>query len=367
MFLFLRNDRLRMGERQLTSRVQARLRRLLSTGALSADERRRLQDRLRIYRTEQRDLEATLKNANVDLPHADYSDELLSRAENALADGNVESFWRSVSAAKRWELRALAQLEESDQNRSGTDRDPRLNPLKVRARRNLVEAVDMLDGRSSTQITNLLDSGDGSIEPDNYTDIIAATQHLYNGLIKEYQEKKRYRALKRQLVYFMIFGLASVISVILLWHPIYSSNRYVITDELFFGEIQCYLGQVLGETAGFCFISTIFVFGVLGATTSSILSLSRGILGMRVPEQVGTLGLTIARVTVGGTSALVIYVFLIADIIELVTLTPGATFAFAFIGGFTERLLVRAVESIAGSFQGGDSVYPLESELDGEQ
>ena len=351
----------------MISRVQAELRRLLSTGTLSADEQRRLQDRLRIHRTEQRDLEATLQEANIDLPHADYSDELLSRAENALADGNVESFWRSVSAAKRWELQALAQLEESDQNLLGTDREHRLNPLKIRARRNLVEAADMLGGQSSIQIKSLLDSGDGSVESENYTDILAATQLLYNGLIKEYQEKKRYQTLKRQLVYFTFFGLASVISVILLWHPVYSSNRYVITDDAFFGQIECYLGQVLGESAGFCFISTIFVFGVLGATTSSILSLSRGILGMRVPEQVGTLGLTIARVTVGGTSALVIYVFLIADIIELITLTPGATFAFAFIGGFTERLLVQAVESIAGSFQGDDSIYPLEDEFNGNK
>lgn len=165
----------------------------------------------------------------------------------------------------------------------------------------------------------------------------------------------------------MIIGLASAISVILLWDRDYSSNIYEITDPLFFEGVQCFVGQVLGEGPGFCFISTIFVFGVLGATTSSILSLSRGILGMRVPDQVGTLGLTIARVTVGGTSALVIYVFLIADIIELITLTPGATFAFAFIGGFTERLLVQAVESIAGTPQDTDSIHPLEDELDRNQ
>lgn len=351
----------------MISRVQAKLSGLLPTGTLSADERRQLQDRLRIHRTEQEDLKATLEEANIDLPHPDYSEELLSHAEDALGDGDVESFWRSVSAAKRWELRALVQLEQSDQNRLGTDSEHRVNPLKVRAQKNLIEATDMLGGQSSTQIKDLVGGGDSSVEIEEYTDILAATQLLYNDLIKKYREKERYRTLKRQLVYFMIIGLASVISVILLWDPDYSGNEYEITDPAFFEAVRCFLGQVLGESAGFCFISTIFVFGVLGATTSSILSLSRGILGMRVPEQVGTLGLTIARVTVGGTSALVIYVFLIADIIELVTLTPGATFAFAFIGGFTERLLVKAIESVAGAFQDEDSIHPLEDELDRNQ
>lgn len=354
-------------ERYLISRVRAKLRGRLPMGTVSADERRQLQARLRILHTELRDLKAALEDANSDLPHADYSEELLSYAEDALADGDVESFWRSVSAAKQWELRALARLKENDQNQRETGREHGLDPLQVRAQRNLLEATDMFGGQSSAEIEELLGGGDGSIETKRDIDILAATQLLYNGLIKEYREKIRYRTLKRQLVYFVIIGLASVLSIVLLWDRDYSSNAYEITDPAFLEQVHCFIGQVLGEGAGFCFISIIFIFGVLGAATSSTLSLSRGILGTRVPEQVGTIGLTIARATVGGTSALVIYIFLIADIIELVTLTPGVTFAFAFIGGFTERLLVQAVESIAGASQGEDSVHTLEDELDRSQ
>jgi hypothetical protein len=78
----------------------------------------------------------------------------------------------------------------------------------------------------------------------------------------------------------------------------------------------------------------------------------------RIPELTAAIRVTFMRILMGGASAVMIYVFLrsslsrslfsqeIAQAVE--TPWPYTAYAVAFVPGFSERLVLRAVETVAG-------------------
>jgi len=89
------------------------------------------------------------------------------------------------------------------------------------------------------------------------------------------------------------------------------------------------------------------LFGILGGTFSALLSLtftSR----LRIPSQLNHYLLTLLRVSISGSSAIVIYAFLVSGLLSFGPTTVGQVFAISFAAGFSERLVVRA----AGLFEG---------------
>lgn len=72
----------------------------------------------------------------------------------------------------------------------------------------------------------------------------------------------------------------------------------------------------------------------------------------RIPERVGALWLTVGRVATGAAAASTIMVFLLSGIpdifLRIDTLTPSLMLAVAFVSGFSERLLLRAVDTVTG-------------------
>ena len=100
------------------------------------------------------------------------------------------------------------------------------------------------------------------------------------------------------------------------------------------------------------FFLLIVWFGVLGASVSGLLSLSDVLKRASVPEQQGHFSLAIGRLVVGAAGALILHIFLLAGILDLalkVDVTPSTALVVAFFGGFSERILRRAVENVAGS------------------
>jgi hypothetical protein len=108
--------------------------------------------------------------------------------------------------------------------------------------------------------------------------------------------------------------------------------------------------------------ATVALFGILGGTVSAMLRASDTSQSARIPELTAAVRVTFMRILVGGASAVVIYVFLksalggalgtalfsggIAKAIE--DLQPFTAYAVAFVAGFSERLVLRAVEQLAG-------------------
>ena len=112
-------------------------------------------------------------------------------------------------------------------------------------------------------------------------------------------------------------------------------------------------GSIPGEVSvtSLRMLSVVVLFGVLGASVSGILSLAHGGVDGRLSQQVLASWVTYARLVIGAASALVMLAFLTSGLATLVlqnvVLTPGSVLFVAFASGFSERLLVRAIEPVS--------------------
>lgn len=97
----------------------------------------------------------------------------------------------------------------------------------------------------------------------------------------------------------------------------------------------------------------IIVFGLLGATVSGLLSNSQERKSLSIdeyPEALDGFWASFAKLVFGATSALVIFVFLRAGLLPIVEpneLTPEFVLVVSFISGFSDRLLLKAMEDVA--------------------
>jgi hypothetical protein len=90
-----------------------------------------------------------------------------------------------------------------------------------------------------------------------------------------------------------------------------------------------------------------FLFGVIGASISAGLSLTKGNTGSRTPEvRIGTIP-TVFRPIFGGSAGIGVLAILSADLFTGLTTTHGTVAAVAFLAGFSERL----IDSVAGRFE----------------
>jgi hypothetical protein len=110
-------------------------------------------------------------------------------------------------------------------------------------------------------------------------------------------------------------------------------------------------------------LGAIVTFGLLGGTVSAMVRSVRSGESFRIPELTAAMRVTFMRIGMGGASALALYVFLRSDVgenlasrlfsSELATaiqdLRPFTVYTLGFVAGFSERLVTRAVEKIAGA------------------
>lgn len=140
------------------------------------------------------------------------------------------------------------------------------------------------------------------------------------------------------------------------------------------GIVLCLLGVVIitgapiteppaGVSAGAQFLAAVVLFGLLGGAVSAMLHASDTSQSARIPELTSAIRVTFMRILMGGASALVLYVFLASSLggtlgkqlfsesiaTAIGTLKPLTAYSLAFVAGFSERLVTRAVEKIAGS------------------
>jgi hypothetical protein len=70
-------------------------------------------------------------------------------------------------------------------------------------------------------------------------------------------------------------------------------------------------------------------------------------LSTKVPQRITTLTATVARGVIGGASSLFLYLFIVSDFVAIV-FTPQLLLAIGFVAGYSERLVPRAMEEVAG-------------------
>jgi p-aminobenzoyl-glutamate transporter AbgT len=98
----------------------------------------------------------------------------------------------------------------------------------------------------------------------------------------------------------------------------------------------------------------------MGAAFSALISLASQSAAQTIPEQVFTYRITLARQAVGLLSALAVYVLVASEFLQIgkLPVTPALVLLAAFGAGFSERLVVRALERLTASGDGAKSPVP---------
>jgi 8-oxo-dGTP pyrophosphatase MutT (NUDIX family) len=238
------------------------------------------------------------------------SEDMLIEAKKAIKVNNFDLGWRCLNTARSLSFLGL---------------DFNKNYRRVKAVVIWADAKAKLGGwRKDTINALLLDKDIINPEISNY-DLFQAHQ-----ILSEHYENQYYRidAFERHLLILFCAAAAAICSLILLAAS----------------------GEDFIKLSGWKYILSIVLFGIMGAVVSGMLS-ARGGTQARIPEQQISNSMTLAKLAVGAISALSIYVFITSGIFTIGAIdsakTPQVILAVSFAAGFTERLVNRAVETVA--------------------
>jgi hypothetical protein len=98
----------------------------------------------------------------------------------------------------------------------------------------------------------------------------------------------------------------------------------------------------------------VLLFGLLGATTSSIFHFRNSQSSSRIPEIISNTSITMSRIFVGTGFSIFIFILLNSNIVEVLNLFSFKLdscyefFTIAFVSGFSERLALKSIQKIIG-------------------
>lgn len=284
----------------------------------------------------------------------------------AIDEGNETAFWREFYAARRMELFGLEELGEEYLERQAAS--IKLEAAGLAARDGLLR----LDAPRKDAIQRILgdieeyEDLDGSTGPETQGPLTANRVESAMHVLHEFYIDQRLtgRILEIHLRSFIFIMLTSAITFIVAFLSIPLQGSQSVPDriELLQSPLSALIG--LPKVAQLIILVLIVVLGVMGASVSGILSLSRELHRSRIPEQAGTVWFAISRLVTGGVAALMLFLFLVSGIVSfggdsastgVLALNLGGdlsvalVFSLSFIAGFSERVLVRVVESVAGN------------------
>ncbi len=230
--------------------------------------------------------------------------ELLQDAQSSMAHGRPEQAWREIKAVRRVEIlnyteeqrrvKALELLAESDKISSDWRRDA-------------IKALLSVEGVKGLRVPSV--------------DAVIKAAELRD----EHFDKSwaRWRLRRRNLFYLFAFlpvVLASVLS---------------LSD-------QALLGPGFNNSP---LILAIFMFGALGATLSTIFSVTRIDMSARFNERVNSSVTVLMRPLIGAATAIAAYILLLAvidvDTVAIQSIAREQIYLFAFIAGLVDRFIYR--------------------------
>jgi len=237
--------------------------------------------------------------------------KMLQEAQEALeTEGDPERGWQLFKASRRLELYAVAP-------------DERL----ARARSILREASDDEKSLSSwrkTTIMELLADGQGKLDVNITPDrVVQAAKILDEHHDNVYQKLIIIQARLKVLAILTVFALAYWIVA-----PPPIANLATIAPRIFW--------------------CTIFLSGIIGAIISGFTSsIKKEGKRARIPLELSDSSITFARLALGALSALAVTIFLISGLLKLGELRYELMLTIAIVSGFSERLLLRAIEAVS--------------------
>jgi hypothetical protein len=241
--------------------------------------------------------------------------ELHCKAKSALQAKNPELGWRCLKAASRWLLYGLAPDE-----------------LQAKASSILREGIDekMPQGWRKQNITELLTDPEGRLKPPQVQDVVEAAKILHDHQDNIYEKLSINRGRLRLLAIAaaVVVGLWIVVLRPLPgdWAKI-SSNQSV--DPLMFWL-------------------TVVLASLVGAIISGFISsMKRGEEKTRIPLELAESTVTYARLSLAALSSIAVFVFLSSGILKPGNPSFELALAIALAAGFSERLVLRGVESLS--------------------
>jgi ADP-ribose pyrophosphatase YjhB (NUDIX family) len=280
-------------------------------------------------------LEGELKTTRVELDYAIkkaagkdespawgvHAMELLDKAEIEMRNNNLDLGWKKLHAAGRLSIYGMTDGE-----------------LAGKADTIRIEAEKLNEWRKSA-IYKLLGDPDHPLADLNADSLARAARIRDEFYGNEYYKNRLTQDVFSVLLFTMV---VSTVGIVLYFFLTDIENLIIHNDA---GRSVSTLGMVVG----------VLLFGLLGGSISSLFHIRDSSVNTRIPEIISHNFVTVVRVIIGGGSALVIFIFLESELsglilqdIDLKPANPFTYFAFAFVAGFTERLLLKAVSSITG-------------------
>jgi hypothetical protein len=288
---------------------------------------KRLAAELDVYSIEISLLNRKLREAKLD-PSAygyDTLSGLLKKSACALKKNDVAKGWKAFSAAHRIEtyiyyrLTELTEREESKEFATGW--------LQAKAVSVYTEGNQKLRRWRKKTIKSLL-SEKNQLKP--ITEIGSSDLTQSERILSEHHSNVYHRLgiIRSQFSCLLITAVIAIVGwviLLILKGPPIKIDVYDLTLN----------------------IQTI-IFGVLGACVSGILTLANSSTRQHIPEKLLNSWVTFARPLVGLVSALAVVNFTLIGILDFGEESLGLYLAAAFIAGFSERLLIKTIESIVG-------------------
>jgi 8-oxo-dGTP pyrophosphatase MutT (NUDIX family) len=246
------------------------------------------------------------------------SRQLLGAARKAVKDGDPERGWRYVKAADRLMLYGLTAEQ-----------------LVTEAKPLLAEASDEnkdLSAWRRASIQNLLCDKEGKLKsPLAAYDVVRARR-----IIDEHHDNTYYKLeILRSRLRLLAIGGFLVLVIWLISPPISPAARATAAagTEGWLSTRLDWLG--------------IIVVGVLGALFSGFSSsVASDRKKTRIPSELSSSTVTFARLSMAAVASLAASIFVASEILKIATPTYELMLAVAFAAGFSDRLLLRGLESI---------------------
>jgi hypothetical protein len=268
-------------------------------------------------------------------------DPAFSRARLAMERADVRAFWSHLLSIREWELKAIETLQSAADEQGDRQPDWLLKHLEVPTLEEKAQSVYRkaqwdLGPERRDEVEALLLNEEGRIRESVTRDnVLTAIQIIYRRYVEVYTKGITLRALETQFLTFVFATLLGVTGIIYMFDrpiAVFGPGAVVLTAPVF--------------------VLFVVLFGVLGAATSGLLSLTDVLKQPVVPDHAGYFALVVGRLVVGAAGALVLHVLLLAGVLELALNIDGqaasAALVLAFVGGFSERLFRRAIERVAG-------------------
>jgi hypothetical protein len=250
---------------------------------------------------------AALEAANPGNPDVATASRLLERSRAGLSRGDVEECWHLLNTARR----TLAAMDGPGD---------RIKTAQVL----LIEATKLSSWRRKG-IVALLDATAPPVPPEPRA--LEAALLLRD----EFYENRYHRLAMQREQLQMLLAIAVLALAVILF---VAATTAVPLQDLGTWDVRL--------------LMLVLMFGVIGASFSAARTSTTEAIHTEIPELVQSKAIALTRTVLGACPGLAVYAFLQSKLVDLGDITMAKALALAFVGGFSERLVVKVVESVTG-------------------